>query len=158
LSRIYPALGERVAADDPLGKTLRPYMGTDETRFEAFQFEIRLGANTPHRAVNPEPLMRPLDKRTGAIAARLTDLDGVPLRQEAIRGARKDKPLYVRYAHSLTYPRGVNSLGDLGENAYIGDLPPGRHRLFAAGKSGTAEVRPGQITLVEWPVAPGGDE
>jgi hypothetical protein len=152
LSRVYVSVGERIAADDPIGKTFGPYRGTPESRALAFQFEIRAGENATPRAVNPEPMLRALDPRTGAIALKVLDANGAPLRGEAIRGAIKDAQRYARYAYSLSYQRGANSIAGLGENAYIGDLPPGRHLLEIAGERRAVDVRSGQITLIEWRV------
>jgi len=154
LSRVLVNVGEKVAANDPLGKTRAPYDGRPRSRERAPQFEVRAGDKTPFHALNPEWFIRPIDPANGAITFRITDAQGFPLEGVEIRGVTKDTELFPRYAFSISYGRSVKSLPGVGENAYIGDVPPGLHVLEMRGVQRTVRVESGKITEVEWSVGP----
>jgi len=150
MQEIFVAPGEKVARDEVLGKTGRPYDGSPESRATAFLFEVRAGRNSVHKSLNPSPIIDHVDARkTGMLALQIVDENRLGASGVEVRGITKSR-LHPRYGYSLTYLRGVNPHPDLQENLIIADIPEGRHQLRVGKNILPITIRPGEILQGVW--------
>jgi N-acetylmuramoyl-L-alanine amidase len=151
LTEVYLSPGETVAAGEVLGKTGKPYDGSPASRYTAFQLQVRLGANSPHKTINPSPLIRHVKAAgRGMVALKITDKNGLLLpTSTAVEGFTKGDQ-FPRFGYSLTYQRGVNPNPKWGENLFVCDLPAGNHRFIVHGEEKIIPVKANGITHATW--------
>ncbi len=148
--RVYVKPGQHVTVGEPLGEigqagiALGPHV----------HVETRLGVNSYAATRNSILWMYPLPG-TGALAGRLQDKQGNPIRSATISIYANDVDgTYVGYAetYSLDSSPPVNSDDVLGENWAYPDLPAGSYilRAYVGGLvySRTVTIEKGKLTFV----------
>jgi murein DD-endopeptidase MepM/ murein hydrolase activator NlpD len=127
-------------------------------------FEVRVGRNAYTHTRNPELWLKPLTGANntpyGALAGRITDLDGNVLYDlpVVVRPLEVGEPTRAKYL--TTYARETLNGDDvLQENFALGDLPAGTYRVAVNTTTfyeQTVRVEPGRLTWVIFRVrAPG---
>lgn len=142
--------GQRVSALEPLGQVGQEGIAVGPH----VQLEVRYGVNSYAATRNPILWMRPMPG-TGALAGRLQDKNGKPLRAQSILVYADDiDGTYVgdteTYARDNAPP--VNSDNVLQENWAFPDVPAGNYiiRAYVGGLqySRRVTVQPGKLTFV----------
>jgi murein DD-endopeptidase MepM/ murein hydrolase activator NlpD len=150
MQKIYVRPGQRVLEGEPIGEVGEEGFAVGPHA----HFEVRLGANSYAATRNPVLWMRPL-AGTGALAGRLQDKDGNPIRAQSILVYADDLDgTYV--GDTETYSRDdapfVNADGVLQENWAFADLPQGSYivRAYVGSLqySRRVFVKAGELTYV----------
>jgi murein DD-endopeptidase MepM/ murein hydrolase activator NlpD len=150
MQTVFVRPGQRVSALEPLGEVGQEGIAVGPH----VHIEVRYGANSYATTRNPILWMRPL-QGTGALAGRLQDKNGNPLRAQSILVYADDiDGTYIgdteTYARDEAPP--VNSDDVLQENWAFPDLPAGTYVIRAyVGSlqySRRVTVQPGKLTFV----------
>lgn len=156
LSDVRAAVGQRVAVGDWLGAVGQ----TGVAIGPHLHFEVRVGQNAYSTTRNPELWLKPALGaglvQYGALAGRVTDLDGASLYEQLI----VIRPVEVREATRAKYittyaHESLNGDDALQENFAIGDLPVGVYSVTVNTTTfyeQTVTIEPGRVTWVEFAV------
>lgn len=140
--------GDIFHAQDTLGFVGRTGRATNDH----LHLETRILVNGSYFSVNPLIWFKPLDG-TGAVAGIITQ-NGLLLEEAKIYGILKPDNIETPFIYAQTYPKGVCSDPELGENFFIDGVLPGFYELEIE-KNGkelqtlTIEVRQGLISWLQ---------
>lgn len=156
LSAVTAQVGQTVMTGDVLGLVGQ----TGVAIGPHLHFEVRVGRNAYTHTRNPELWLKPLiganNTPYGALAGRITDLDGNVLYDlpVVVRPLEVGEPTRARYL--TTYAREtLNGDDALQENFALGDLPAGTYRVAVNTTTfyeQTVRIQPGRLTWVVFTV------
>jgi murein DD-endopeptidase MepM/ murein hydrolase activator NlpD len=154
LSKVLVEPGQQVSRGDEIGEV--GFSGAAVGSH--LHFEVRVGENDYDHTRNPELWMVPFQEEGqyyGALAGQLIGTQGYPIPNVGVEIQRLDEEGEIEHELYVTTYADTSVNGDdrWGENFGVSDLVPGTYRVqfvIDGLKKYTVEVRPGQVSLIEF--------
>lgn len=147
--------GEVIARVGNTGRTTNDRLGLEVHVAPTDDAAVIVNAEErfPQYAVNPQLWIEPLPG-TGAVAGRVSDSSGEPVRGAKVYGLVLPYPAETPFSYAQTYGEGARSDPAYGEHFVVSDVPAGDYRLGVDFDGSRVwrqvHVQEGQVTFVEF--------
>lgn len=149
VNRMKVKKGAKVKVGTTLGFTGESFKGKGTPRWNEFEFEIRLGKNSPKHRQNPELFIRHFGgEGLGVVVGKIVSPKGKKEPSVNINGIKKPAA-FSFYGYSKSYTGTAPGSLIYDENFAITDIVPGKHALKTKYQTRQIEIKPNQVLYID---------